>query len=120
MAPATTAAPSALRRWMAIAVLLAAAAPLLASAAGYGGQEGVLAPRQGFWHYTMLEDEASATAEVGRRAAFAFAAVLAPCPQPPQGELGHPQKTAATELALPNPWPNLFSSIPLIPSPFRS
>lgn len=83
MAPSGAAAPSALRRWVAIAALLVAAAPLLASAASVEGQEGVLAPRQGFWHYAMLEDEASTTAEVGGRAAFAFDGMVAPCPQPP-------------------------------------
>lgn len=64
MVPATAPAPAALRRLLTVAALLAVSAPLLAGAAEFGGLEGALTPRQGFWHYAILEDEASTTAEV--------------------------------------------------------
>lgn len=80
MAPTAAPAPAALRRCLAVAALLAVIAPQLASAAGLGDQESVLAPRQGFWHYAMLEDEASATTEVRRQRACLLGGTAGFCP----------------------------------------
>ena len=60
------AAASAHRRLALALALLAASAPLLVRTALLGPQEGAMAPQQGFWHYAILEEEASATAEASR------------------------------------------------------